>query len=78
MRSKSKVTREKLEAYGKYLQRLLDSSQYYTFALFEFIMFDPVKLEPVHDRSNLAALHARETLSLNKLAESYHATEADI
>lgn len=79
MRSKTKVTKEKLEAYGTFLQRLLDSSEYYTFALFEFVMFDPVKLELVHDRSNLAALHSREPQSSNsKLAESYPATDSQI
>lgn len=44
MRSENRVTKEKLSCYEQYLQKLLENSQYYTFALFEFIMFDPIKL----------------------------------
>lgn len=41
----NKPTLKKLEAYGEYLRKLLDSHEYYCFALFKFINFDFIKGE---------------------------------
>lgn len=49
MRKDSKISDKKLTAYRNYLQKLLETQQYYTYALFEFISFDPLKGEVVHE-----------------------------
>jgi hypothetical protein len=71
MRSENKVTKEKLYAYEQYLQNLLDGSQYYTFALFEFLMFDPIKLEIVADKAVLQGLRRHTSVIQDKISESF-------
>jgi hypothetical protein len=36
----------KAEAFREYLQKLLQTDNYYCVSLFQFIRFDPIKLEP--------------------------------